>query len=278
MPFGPAEMIGQLCLCFGAACAGAVNLGALAASAYGRLVVATLAALVASTALLTVAGWLWLDMFNLMSLLMPPTNSWVLATAAVLALLRCHPRSLVIRAPGWARLWLCVLPTMVVLAAGLAVVCLVVPWVTDVKREYPYARVFLDKERGGVHWEGGHVLVLDLRTCDIAARDLDSVIYLPKLSTLDLSKTPITDEGVRRIASCSQLRALDLGETAVTDEALRWIEGLTSLEHLSLQDTPVTDAGVRRLRLLTQMRSLYLGRTGVTDACLPYLYGMTRLG
>jgi hypothetical protein len=88
---------------------------------------------------------------------------------------------------------------------------------------------------------------------------------------LDLSRTGITDAGLKVLAKMPNLRHLDLRGTAVGDDGVRALAGLKKLETLSLYGTGVTDAGLESLQGLPSLRRLYVGGTPVTDRGLDAL-------
>jgi hypothetical protein len=82
---------------------------------------------------------------------------------------------------------------------------------------------------------------------------------------LDLSRTGITDAGLKVLAKMPKLERLDLRGTAVGDDGVRAIASLSNLQTLSLYGTGVTDAGLEALRGLPSLRRVYIGGTKVTE-------------
>jgi uncharacterized membrane protein len=91
------------------------------------------------------------------------------------------------------------------------------------------------------------------------------------LRWLDLSRTGLTDAGLKVLARMPNLEHLDLRATAVGDAGVRELAGLKKLETLSLYGTGVTDAGLEPLRELPSLRRLYVGGTKVTAGGLDAL-------
>ncbi len=83
---------------------------------------------------------------------------------------------------------------------------------------------------------------------------------------LDLSRTGVTDAGLKVVAEMPNLERLDLRGTAVGDEGVRTLAGLPKLETLGLYGTGVTDAGLEALQELPSLERVYLGGTSVTEA------------
>jgi Leucine-rich repeat (LRR) protein len=71
---------------------------------------------------------------------------------------------------------------------------------------------------------------------------------LTKLRTLTLTKTQITDDGLRHVSGLTELLTLRLDSTQITDDGLRHLIGLNNLLQLNLNDTQVTDEGTLDLK------------------------------
>jgi hypothetical protein len=85
--------------------------------------------------------------------------------------------------------------------------------------------------------------------------DLDSclpyVAKLPKLETLVLSNTPVTDAGLSYLARCSSLKEVRLAMTGVSDAGLLNLASLKSLTQVVLdKKTKVTPQGIQRFEKL----------------------------
>ena len=70
---------------------------------------------------------------------------------------------------------------------------------------------------------------------------------LSGMKRLDLSRTPVTSEGIAELAPLHQLEFLGLSGTAVDDDALDVLAELPALRRVALWDTGVSDAGRARL-------------------------------
>ncbi len=81
---------------------------------------------------------------------------------------------------------------------------------------------------------------------------------------LDLSRTGITDAGLKMLAKMPNLERLDLRGTAVGDAGVESLAPLRSLQTLGLYGTAVTDAGLPALQRLPGLKRLYVGGTRVT--------------
>ena len=96
--------------------------------------------------------------------------------------------------------------------------------------------------------------------------------HMRMLLRLGLSRTRITDVGLKHLLGMTDLRSLVLSDTAITDEGLRIIGQLRSLRHLVLRDTQITDAGLAHLMGLVNLESISFRapsppRTGQLTVC-----------
>lgn len=88
---------------------------------------------------------------------------------------------------------------------------------------------------------------------------------------LDLSRTGVTDAGLKVLVKMPNLEHLDLRGTAVGDDGVRALAPLNNLKTLGLYGTRVTDAALEALRGLPSLRRLYVGGTKVTGPGLDAL-------
>jgi hypothetical protein len=93
---------------------------------------------------------------------------------------------------------------------------------------------------------------------------------------LDLSRTGITDAGLKVLAKMPNLEHLDLRETAVGDAGVEALAPLHNLQTLGLYGTAVTDAALPAIQRLPGLRRLYVGATSVTAPGLANLRGARR--
>ena len=98
---------------------------------------------------------------------------------------------------------------------------------------------------------------------------LGSVI--PKMVTVDLSASSVTDASVALLASATDLRMIRLSETGITDAAIDTLVKLQKLESVNFYGTKVTDEGVKKLSALPNLKRLYLWQTDVTPAAIEEL-------
>lgn len=86
----------------------------------------------------------------------------------------------------------------------------------------------------------------------------------PVLVWLNLSRTKVTDEGVRALGGLVQLRRLNLANTAVGDAGLVAMGALPLVEVLNVYGSKVTDAGLSSLSSWPQLQKVYAFSTAVT--------------
>ena len=89
---------------------------------------------------------------------------------------------------------------------------------------------------------------------------------LPRLATLDLEATDISDEGLRHITKFRELADIELNDIPLTDKCVKHLIQVRKLVFLYLADTEITDAGVEQLAQLKLRRLDLENLQGVTDA------------
>jgi internalin A len=142
----------------------------------------------------------------------------------------------------------------------------------------------------------GVVTGVNLRGSWVTDTDLRKLTEYPALTTIDLSLTRVTDEGmaelknlrnvtdlnlyfaeyvtdqgVAAIKDWKKLKRLNLHGTKSSDTALEHIAGITSLESLDVGSTLMTDVGLERLNTLTNLKGLTMGGNELGDAGLQAL-------
>ena len=95
---------------------------------------------------------------------------------------------------------------------------------------------------------------------------------LAKFRELDLSYSPVTDSGGKRLAEFKNLQSLVLPGTRVTDQTIVAISTLPRLEQLDISGTQISDGAIQSLVLLKNLRELRMDGTNITDS------GFARLG
>lgn len=105
------------------------------------------------------------------------------------------------------------------------------------------------------------------------SRLLGRLHYFSKLTWLDLTEHPVSDDDLRCLANLAELDGLHLSQTPITDHGLRWVACCRDLKELDLSGTEITDAGLRQLGTLNRLESLTLDGTRVGDAGMAWLAG-----
>lgn len=148
----------------------------------------------------------------------------------------------------------------------------------------------------------GRLTGVSLRGTWVGDTDLRRLIELTELSSLDLSLTHITDqgmqeiknlrgitdlnlyfteyvtdEGVSAIKDWKKLRKLNLHGTKASDTALEHVAGIVTLESLNVGSTLMTDVGLERLTQLPNLKELSMGGNELGDAGLQALRQMPGL-
>ena len=142
----------------------------------------------------------------------------------------------------------------------------------------------------------GNVIGVNLRGSWVTDTDLRRLAENPEITTLDLSLTRVTDEGmaelkglrnvtdlnlyfaeyvtdqgVAAIKDWKKLKRLNLHGTKSSDTALEHIAGIASLESLDVGSTLMTDVGLERLTTLPNLKELTMGGNELGDAGLQAL-------
>ncbi len=108
---------------------------------------------------------------------------------------------------------------------------------------------------------------LHLDEARITDADVPLFARLPKLRSLQLARTVLTDQGVRiLVSSCHDLTILTLSGSNLTDAVLPDLASLPALQTLGLMDQPITDEGLRELKKCTTLEVLDVQSTKVTAA------------
>src|SRR5262245_44186676 len=92
---------------------------------------------------------------------------------------------------------------------------------------------------------------------------------------LSLHGTKATDEDLKTLTPLltplTQLKHIDLTRTKVSDEGMKHLSELKGLIDLELSQTKVTDAGLKHLAQISRLTTLNLSQTKITDDGLKHL-------
>ncbi len=110
---------------------------------------------------------------------------------------------------------------------------------------------------------------LDLYDNIISNTSLEYLSQLPNLESLGLYgyDVRISEAGLQNLSHAKSLTTLELSRTTITDSALAHFPCLQQLESLSLREVPI-DSGITHLTRLPNLKTLDLYNTLVTDETL----------
>lgn len=133
----------------------------------------------------------------------------------------------------------------------------------------------IERLGGKVERSGSKRLSVTMR----AATDgnLQLVLRLENVVSLDLSGSAVTDRGLRQLRAMTGLEILKLENMQMTDDGLEPLRSLSKLQHLSLAGTPIRGSGLSHLQDLAELKVLFLGGTYVDDEALLHLATMPQL-
>lgn len=112
----------------------------------------------------------------------------------------------------------------------------------------------------------------------LKADELTKLSARKQLRQLWLSSARIGDEELAAVASISQLTFLEMSRSSVTDTGMKHIEKLAALKHLSLPgNRKLTGKTLDYVGKLRALETLDLSATNVDDASLAHLYELRKL-
>jgi Leucine-rich repeat (LRR) protein len=128
-----------------------------------------------------------------------------------------------------------------------------------------------------VEEENGAVVFVDLDNYGVNDDFVAHLRFLTGLKILDLSRNPITSDGVENLAGLTNLERLHVDSTKIDDAAMQTIGRLKKLKTLWLLETDVTDQGLKHLASLNELEQLYLADNRITDEGTKSLAGLANL-
>jgi hypothetical protein len=148
----------------------------------------------------------------------------------------------------------------------------------------------------------GQITAVNFRASWVTDAELRNLTKLTALSSLDLSLTRVTDQGMQElrglpgvvelnlrfaeyvtdeglaaIKNWKKLKRLVLHGTKVSDTSLEHIAGISTLEALDLGSVMLTDVALERLTVLPNLKALTIGGNELGDAGLQALRQMPGL-
>lgn len=119
---------------------------------------------------------------------------------------------------------------------------------------------------------------LNLSLTRVTDQGMQELRNLPGIVELDLRFAEyVTDEGIAALKGWRKLKRLDLHGTKASDTSLDHIAGITSLETLDVGSVMLTDVGLERLTVLPNLKALTIGGNELGDAGLQALRQMRGL-
>ncbi|MBN2313863.1 MAG: hypothetical protein JXM79_08025, partial [Sedimentisphaerales bacterium] len=99
-------------------------------------------------------------------------------------------------------------------------------------------------------------------------KGMNHIGHLRNLEWLFLEDTKITDNGIKKIESLPKLTTLHVSRTSLTDQALDSIIKMKTLQRLKLNETKITDRGLRKLHGLKQLTYLEIHNTNISQEAI----------
>lgn len=100
----------------------------------------------------------------------------------------------------------------------------------------------------------------------ITDKEIEQTLHLaPNIVELDLSRTKLTNEGLKHVGKLGRLTHLNLSRTGIDDSGIKALSDLKSLEWLNLYGTKITDASIPIIAKYRDLKAVYLWSTSVTN-------------
>lgn len=118
---------------------------------------------------------------------------------------------------------------------------------------------------------------VNLSHTKIGDAGLKHLLGLPKLHSLSLDGSQVTNAGLPLLKECTELRGLGLSFSKVDAKGLEHLHALPALESLGLCGLDIRDADLMSLQKLTRLRDLALDLCPITDDGLAHLKPLEHL-
>ncbi|MBD28626.1 MAG: hypothetical protein CMP45_02995 [Rickettsiales bacterium] len=100
----------------------------------------------------------------------------------------------------------------------------------------------------------------------ITDKEIEQTLHLaPNIVELDLSRTKLTNEGLKHVGKLGRLTHLNLSRTGIDDNGIKALSELKSLEWLNLYGTKITDASIPIIAKYRDLKAVYLWGSSVSD-------------
>ncbi|HAH47951.1 MAG TPA: hypothetical protein DCM07_24475 [Planctomycetaceae bacterium] len=107
---------------------------------------------------------------------------------------------------------------------------------------------------------------LDLHETGLTDAGLSHVSSLLNLTHLSLQKNrQITDEGLQALATLKKLSSVNLDRLNISDQGITFIKHNPRLDWLNIKDTQISDKSIPLLTKLNRMKNLYLEGSKISD-------------
>lgn len=104
---------------------------------------------------------------------------------------------------------------------------------------------------------------------DVTDQGLAEIGKITGLENLDLRGCAVSDLGVSELAGLARLKSIKFsgkaGQTQVTDAAMATLGKLTSLKVIAIDFLPISDQGIASLSGLVEIKELYMAGAAVSD-------------
>jgi hypothetical protein len=124
----------------------------------------------------------------------------------------------------------------------------------------------------------GEVIAVDLSNAWLTDADMELLAKQPKLESINLAYTKVTDLGLEHLAPLKNVKVLDLYYAeAVTDLGIAHLKHWRNLEYLNVRGTKVTSSLFEHVSNMSQLRFLDVGHSRVNDDLFEVLDSLPRL-
>ena len=122
------------------------------------------------------------------------------------------------------------------------------------------------------------VIYVDFSLQSHSGGELECLIALPELKSIEFNLTSFPNDGLAPIRSIRSLEELLFAESGITDSDLVHLSSLYKLQTLRLLECPgITSSGLTSLRGLGNLRHLQLTSTAIDDEGLSHLSNLSGL-
>ena len=102
-------------------------------------------------------------------------------------------------------------------------------------------------------------------------------LQFPKLQSLNIAETLVSDEGLQELGRLTMLEKLNLSSCKITGKGFSDIKGIINLDYLDLSNTLISDDELLHIRKFQNLRNLRLSRTQIRGNGLFYLHELPNL-